>query len=543
MNKTIKNTLLIAVGELLIIFTILNQFLFKASYILSIIMIYAFMIGCIMYLKRNDGNELFKCNLICVIFSIGIKFTTIVGLSIENNFSNLTNDIFIIICIFIGALFFVDLLYFFKSPNSIYYKYYMIINIIILYLLEVCAVNTFWVLLTALPLITVCTVFDNLKLIVCSGIILNIINMIGAYFRVTNLTGKDLSYAHWMYSVEIVLMFTYTISLIHTSLIIKISNQKKVEEINIEKEKNISISNDVTEISKNIKFNTGIIEGIIEKLELSMTTMLSSLNNIADENIKSVNSVETQSEMVSNISNMLDSIFKGLDNAFTLIDTTLSILDNSNDTFDKLTAKSDVISNHNKVINNVINNFVVNVRSVHDITANIVEVSEQTNLLALNASIESARVGDESKGFALVSSEIKNLAESSTILIDDIERIVRKLEFNALKTKEEVCKVVNEIDEEYVTIHNIKQEFKQMKNRVAILRQNVLSVLDKVKSIMNLNTKIERHVASLAASDEEVTACTEEVVTLGKDNQTKTYETKTLMDELAEEVNKLDKYL
>ena len=120
MNKTIKNTLLIAVGELLIIFTILNQFLFKASYILSIIMIYAFMIGCIMYLKRNDGNELFKCNLICVIFSIGIKYTTIVGLLIENNFSNLTNDIFIIICIFIGELFFVDLLYFFKSPHSIY---------------------------------------------------------------------------------------------------------------------------------------------------------------------------------------------------------------------------------------------------------------------------------------------------------------------------------------------------------------------------------------------------------------------------------------
>ena len=63
---------------------------------------------------------------------------------------------------------------------------------------------------------------------------------------------------------------------------------------------------------------------------------------------------------------------------------------------------------------------------------------------------------------------------------------------SALKTKEEVRKVVIEIDEEYVIIHNIKQEFEQMKNRISILRQNVLSVLNKVKSIMDFNIKIEK---------------------------------------------------
>lgn len=79
--------------------------------------------------------------------------------------------------------------------------------------------------------------------------------------------------------------------------------------------------------------------------------------------------------------------------------------------------------------------------------------------------------------------------------------IIKKINQNKLDVIESEK---NKIDEEYVTIYNIKQEFKQMKNRVAILRQNVLSVIDKVKSIMDLNTRIESHVASLAASDEEV---------------------------------------
>ncbi|MBN9670418.1 globin-coupled sensor protein [Roseibium aggregatum] len=89
-------------------------------------------------------------------------------------------------------------------------------------------------------------------------------------------------------------------------------------------------------------------------------------------------------------------------------------------------------------------------QKIGDVVGLIQAIAEQTNLLALNATIEAARAGEAGKGFAVVASEVKTLAEQTAKATEEISQQVTEIQEStdkAVGSIQSISEVVKNLDE------------------------------------------------------------------------------------------------
>ncbi len=83
---------------------------------------------------------------------------------------------------------------------------------------------------------------------------------------------------------------------------------------------------------------------------------------------------------------------------------------------------------------------------IGDVVQLIRSVARQTNLLALNATIEAARAGEAGRGFAIVASEVKNLATQTAEATAEIQHQVNAIQAETGSAVEAIRRIVATID-------------------------------------------------------------------------------------------------
>lgn len=154
------------------------------------------------------------------------------------------------------------------------------------------------------------------------------------------------------------------------------------------------------------------------------------------------------------------------------------------------------------------------IKAILDTISNI---ASQTNLLALNAAIEAARAGEHGKGFAVVSDEIRKLAEASAGAVKEIAEMLNDIQSKTEQVAESMSRGVNEVIEGTEMAEDARQAFnaivhtsKDVDVQVKQIAEEIEKAVDEVKRVEEMSQIIYEVAENFMSESQEVAAAIEE---------------------------------
>ncbi len=157
-------------------------------------------------------------------------------------------------------------------------------------------------------------------------------------------------------------------------------------------------------------------------------------------------------------------------------------------------------------------------QKIGDVVTMIQDIAEQTNLLALNATIEAARAGEAGKGFAVVASEVKQLATQTAKATEQIAQQINEIQNATGGAVDAIAKITSTIEE----VHGIA-------NGIAAAVEEQSSATE----------EISRNVQEASASTSEVSANIGDVTSAAAQSGNSAKTMLTAANELAEQSKSL----
>lgn len=169
----------------------------------------------------------------------------------------------------------------------------------------------------------------------------------------------------------------------------------------------------------------------------------------------------------------MDEVASAADQAAALADAGQMGLTRMEDTMHQVIGAAEQINTKLATLNEKAGN-------ITQVVTTIVKVADQTNLLSLNAAIEAEKAGEYGRGFSVVASEVRRLADQTAVATYDIEQMVREIQsavsagvMGMDKFSEEVRRGMAEVQQVGEQLTQIIQQTQALAPRLSMVNEGM----------------------------------------------------------------------
>jgi methyl-accepting chemotaxis protein len=173
----------------------------------------------------------------------------------------------------------------------------------------------------------------------------------------------------------------------------------------------------------------------------------------------------------------------------------------------------------------IVSDIKVQMDQIGKIVKVITDLANQTNMLALNAAIEAARAGDAGRGFSVVATEVKSLAQESRSSAKNIAEMIGNLQKRSVQAAEAMNRANQIVKEGSGALAETLDTFTQIVSAIETITQKVeevassseeqaASVQEITASVNELNGLLQgtaREAQDMAAVSEESMAAIDKI--------------------------------
>lgn len=320
-------------------------------------------------------------------------------------------------------------------------------------------------------------------------------------------------------------------------------------------------------LMESLYFLAQTLESMLTKLDEESGNMLQTVDKIsqlvdssnenANETSQSMEELAASMEEISaTTSEINNSAMKTLDTVVTIAREAASGSGFAKDSQERAVVSEQAASegkeSTNKMLGNMRDMLIESIENsrkaerIAELTTDILGIAGQTNLLALNASIEAARAGEAGRGFAVVAEEIRQLAENSKSIANNIQQISQTVISAVKKLAEDAEGMLQFVDStvlaDYDKFSEVTQQYRTDATHLEGILTDFAGKADELEQVItNLKTGTSEISQAIDTSTNEIVTITEATSVLVSNIaaiDSEVDDNKRISGELREEVDK-----